>query len=140
MGDNIEVSNLNRQFLFCQKYIGKSKAKIGERIIKNFIPNINLKGFQDNIKSSKFNSEYFKHFDIILNALDNLSARRHINRICVNLNKVFIESGTQGYIGQMFPIIPRKTECFECSPKETPPKYPVCTLRSYPTKLVHTIT
>jgi len=68
-----------------------------------------------------------------------LNARRHVNRLCTSLNKIFIESGTQGYIGQTFTIIPKKTECFECSPKELTKKFPICTLRSYPTRSVHSI-
>lgn len=40
-------------------------------------------------------------FDIVLNALDNVDARRHVNRVCLATDKPLIESGTMGYVGQV---------------------------------------
>jgi len=75
-----------------------------------------------------------------LNALDNTEARRHVNRICLSLNISFVESGTQGFIGQVIPIIPHVTSCWECTPKESNKKtYPICTIRATPDKPVHCI-
>ena len=41
----------------------------------------------------KFNKAYFEQFDIVLNALDNVAARRHVNRMCLGANVPLIESG-----------------------------------------------
>lgn len=51
-----------------------------------------------------FDQAYFKSFDLVLNALDNLSARRHVNKMCVMTKVPLIESGTAGYNGQVQPI------------------------------------
>jgi len=137
--DTIDVSNLNRQFLFRRKHVDRSKSEIARESALEFVPGLKIDAYKDNIKNPKYNSQYFKGFDIVLNALDNLSARRHINRLCLVSGTSLIESGTQGYIGQIQPIVPKETECFECQPKETPKTFPVCTLRSYPDKPVHCI-
>eukprot|EP01083_Nonionella_stella_P009083 26322_1 len=138
--DTIEVSNLNRQFLFRKCHVGKSKAKTACDVVKQFDSSITIQGHLGNIKSSEFDSEYFDKFDIVLNALDNTEARRHVNRLCLSTKKSFIESGTEGFIGQVIPIIPKVTQCWECTPKETNTRtYPVCTIRSTPDKPVHCI-
>lgn len=45
--------------------------------------------------------DLFKGFDIVLNGLDNLEARRHVNRLCLAARTPLIESGTAGYLGQV---------------------------------------
>jgi len=54
-----------------------------------------------NIKSKEFGPEYFRRFTIVMNALDNLDARRHVNRVCIACNIPLIESGTEGCLGQV---------------------------------------
>jgi ubiquitin-like 1-activating enzyme E1 B len=60
---------------------------------------------------------FFKGFDIVFNALDNLGmlnaemmmimvdARRHVNRMCLTADVPLIESGTTGFQGQVQPIV-----------------------------------
>lgn len=36
-----------------------------------------------------------------MNGLDNLEARRHVNRLCLAAETPLIESGTAGYLGQV---------------------------------------
>jgi ubiquitin-like 1-activating enzyme E1 B len=45
--------------------------------------------------------DFFRGFDIVLNGLDNLEARRHVNRLCRAAEVPLIESGTEGYNGQV---------------------------------------
>lgn len=35
---------------------------------------------QANVKEPRFGLDYIKNFDIVLNGLDNMDARRHVNR------------------------------------------------------------
>ena len=62
---------------------------------------LNLESHMDNIKKQQYDLEFFGSFDICLNALDNLSARTHINRMCLACKTPLIESGTQGFMGQV---------------------------------------
>jgi len=89
--------------------------------------------------SSQFDKEYFQQFDIVMNALDNLPARRHVNRMCLGAEVPLIESGTEGYVGQVTVIAKGATECFECQPKPVPRSFPVCTIRSTPSAPIHCI-
>jgi molybdopterin/thiamine biosynthesis adenylyltransferase len=66
-----------------------------------FRPNINITPYHANVKDSTFNVEFFKQFSVVLNGLDNLDARRHVNRLCLAAEVPLIESGTTGFLGQV---------------------------------------
>ncbi|RYR44263.1 hypothetical protein Ahy_A08g040624 isoform A [Arachis hypogaea] len=137
--DTIEVSNLNRQFLFRQSHVGQSKAKVARDAVLKFRPHINIKPYHANVKDPEFNVDFFKQFNVVLNGLDNLDARRHVNRLCLAADVPLVESGTTGFLGQVTVHVKGKTECYECQPKPAPKTYPVCTITSTPSKFVHCI-
>ncbi|KAD3066496.1 hypothetical protein E3N88_34376 [Mikania micrantha] len=137
--DTIEVSNLNRQFLFRQSHVGLSKAKVARDAVLRFRPQISITPYHANVKDTNFNVDFFKQFSVVLNGLDNLDARRHVNRLCLAADVPLVESGTTGFLGQVTVHIKGQTECYECQPKPAPKTYPVCTITSTPSKFVHCI-
>ncbi|EKX52273.1 hypothetical protein GUITHDRAFT_42901, partial [Guillardia theta CCMP2712] len=137
--DTIDVSNLNRQFLFRKEHVKKSKANVAAEVVKRFNPDVDIIAHHGNIKEKRFGPSYMDGFDIIFNALDNLEARRHVSRICVHQEKILIDGGTQGYDGQVVTIKKGVSACYDCEPKPAPKGFPVCTIRSTPDKPVHCI-
>ena len=90
--------------------------------------------------NTKFNVPYIAQFALVLNALDNVAARRRVNRLCLAAGTPLIEAGTAGYLGQVTVIHkPSNTECYECQTKPTQKVYPICTIRSTPSQPVHCI-
>lgn len=140
--DTITLSNLNRQFLFRQKDIDKSKSLTISKAVESFnYFDTKLVPHHGNIMNTKqFPIEWWGQFSYIFNALDNLEARRYVNKMSLFLKKPLMESGTTGYDGQIQPIFPYVSECFECQAKATPKTFPVCTIRSTPSQPVHCIT
>ncbi|KAL6963826.1 SUMO-activating enzyme subunit 2 [Sarracenia purpurea var. burkii] len=137
--DTIEVSNLNRQFLFRKSHVGQSKAKVARDAVLRFRPHISITPYHANVKDPDFKVDFFQQFNVVLNGLDNLDARRHVNRLCLAADVPLIESGTTGFLGQVTVHVKSKTECYECQPKPAPKTYPVCTITSTPSKFVHCI-
>ncbi|KAJ1305508.1 hypothetical protein OPQ81_000515 [Rhizoctonia solani] len=143
--DTIDLSNLNRQFLFRKKDVKKSKALVAAATAQPFNPSVKIHPIHGNIKEPQFDVGWFKQFDIVMNALDNLDARRHVNKMCIAAGIPLIESGTAGYLGQVQPLMhhklhsPSETECFECVAKPVPKSFPVCTIRSTPSTALHCI-
>ncbi|KAJ3559542.1 hypothetical protein NM688_g281 [Phlebia brevispora] len=140
--DTIDLSNLNRQFLFRKKDIKQSKALVAAKTASAFNPNVRITPIHGNIKEPQFDIAWFRSFDIVLNALDNLGMSGftlHVNRMCMAANVPFVESGTAGYLGQVQPIVKDRSECFDCAPKPTPTSFPVCTIRSTPSQPIHCI-
>ncbi len=136
--DTIDVSNLNRQFLFRREHVGKSKAEMAAKAIRAMQPSIAIEGIVANIKDPRFNVAYFKTFSLVCNALDNLDARRHVNRLCLAAKVPLIESGSTGYMGQVS-IHAEGYECYDCVEKKPQKSIAVCTIRSTPEKPVHCI-
>ncbi|WRT69172.1 uncharacterized protein IL334_006156 [Kwoniella shivajii] len=139
--DTIDLSNLNRQFLFRKPDISKPKALVAAVTARHFNPSsgIEIHARHGNVKDSVNDIEWIKSFGLVMNALDNMDARRHVNRLCQAANVPLIESGTAGYLGQVTPMIKDKTECFDCVPKPAPKSFPVCTIRSTPSEPIHCI-
>ncbi|KAJ4306794.1 E1 ubiquitin-activating protein uba2 [Collariella sp. IMI 366227] len=137
--DTIDLSNLNRQFLFRQEHIKKSKALVAKEVAAKFNPAVKIVAHHANIKDAEFSIDWFSGFRIVFNALDNLEARRHVNKMCLAADVPLIESGTTGFNGQVQVIKKGVTACYDCSPKETPKSFPVCTIRSTPSQPIHCI-
>lgn len=137
--DTIDLSNLNRQFLFRQEHIKKSKALVAKDAAQKFNPNVKLEAYMANITEPLFNIEWFRGFTLVFNALDNLQARRHVNKMCIAANIPLIESGTTGFNGQVQVIKKGVTACYDCMPKEIPKSFPICTIRSTPSQPIHCI-
>ena len=137
--DTIDISNLNRQFLFTRDDVGKSKAEWAARALKERFPDVKIQPKVGNIKSEEFDSQFFKQFDLIFNALDNIEARKHVSRVWVSLKIPLVDGGSTGYIGTAVSILAQTTPCYECIEKPTPKQFPVWTIRSTPDKMIHCI-
>ncbi|KAI7028289.1 putative ubiquitin-like activating enzyme [Hortaea werneckii] len=137
--DTIDLSNLNRQFLFRKQHIKKPKAVVANETASAFNPRVNIDAHHASIFDSQYNVEFFESFDLVFNALDNLAARRHVNKMCLAADVPLIESGTTGFNGQVQTIKKGVTECYDCNPKPVQKSFPICTLRSTPSQPIHCI-
>ena len=65
-----------------------------------FRPSARIVAHHANVKEPQFDVRFFERFAVVLNGLDNLEARRHVNRLCLAAGVPLVESGTAGYLGQ----------------------------------------
>jgi len=137
--DTIEVSNLNRQFLFDKDSVGKPKSQVARETVLKFNPNINIKAHYADIMDQKFGSAFYNKFKLVINALDNKKARFHVNRMCLSADIPFLDSGTMGFSGQVEFIKKGESMCYECLSKPEPKSYPMCTIRNTPKEPIHCI-
>ncbi|KRY08863.1 Protein HIRA [Trichinella patagoniensis] len=137
--DTIEVTNLNRQFLFRKEHVGLSKAKVAVESVSVLNPNVKLVYYCKPIQSREFNVNYFKKFTAVLNCLDNIEARSYVNRMCLICHLPLIDGGSLGRKGQVDVIIRNITECFDCHKHSPSHDYPSCTIRNTPTEPAHCV-
>jgi ubiquitin-activating enzyme E1 len=140
--DHIERSNLSRQFLFQSNNIGNSKCLTAIDSIKCINSKLNMTGYIKKLHSldTTFTNKVFKDQDIVINALDNIEARRYVDSVCFERNLPLFESGTMGMKCNTQPVIPFLTETYSnSSDNDTQKEYPVCTIKNFPNSIHHTI-
>ncbi|CDK26509.1 unnamed protein product [Kuraishia capsulata CBS 1993] len=142
--DSIEKSNLNRQFLFRPRDVGKNKSECAALAVATMNPDLTGKvdARSDKVGADTehiFDNEFWNKLDFVTNALDNVEARTYVDRRCVFFCKPLLESGTLGTKGNTQVIIPRLTESYSSSQDPPEQSIPLCTLRSFPNKIDHTI-
>lgn len=141
--DFIEKSNLNRQFLFRSHDIQKSKSVVASNIIRKMREMIKIKALQLKVcpetESEIFNDSFFDNQDIVVNALDNIPARRYVDSRCVTNQKPLVESGTMGPKGHVQVIVPYISESYSSQNDPVEVQVPYCTLKSFPSQIEHTI-
>ncbi|GAA5821196.1 hypothetical protein JCM11251_004509 [Rhodosporidiobolus azoricus] len=145
--DTIDISNLNRQFLFRPKDVGKSKALVAAEFVMNRVPGCKVTPYHGKIQDK--DDDYYMQFNIVICGLDSVDARRWMSATLVNLVdpevpeslKPLIDGGTEGFKGQARVILPTITSCYECSlDMLTPPTaFPICTIANTPRLPEHCI-
>ena len=138
--DTIDVSNLNRQFLFRKKNVGQPKSTCLKEAIEEQNPEIKITSHVGRIQQDQFGYKFFSQHTLVINALDNIEARQHVNKMCFNLAIPLVEAGTNGYEASMSPIMKGVTQCYQCVATAKQETFPVCTIRQKPEKTIHCIT
>lgn len=142
--DQIEKSNLNRQFLFRTKDVGRLKSECASAAVQGMNPELEGKivTLRDRVGPDTehiFNEEFWESLDGVTNALDNVDARTYVDRRCVFFRKPLLESGTLGTKGNTQVVLPRITESYSSSQDPPEKSFPMCTLKSFPNRIEHTI-
>lgn len=142
--DQIERSNLNRQFLFRPKDVGKLKSDCAAEAVQAMNPDLRGKidCKKDRVGSDTehiFDETFWEGLDLVVNALDNVEARTYVDRRCVFFRKPLLDSGTLGTKGNSQVVLPGLTESYSSSQDPPEQSFPMCTLRSFPNRIEHTI-
>lgn len=140
--DKIELSNLNRQFLFRNEDIGKYKSDVVKERLRKYTPKMNIDSHTYEISKDTetvFNSNFWKNNSLIINALDNVDARKYVDSKCVEFDKPLFESGTLGSKCNSQIIIPHKTATYSEIIDVEEKSIPMCTIKSFPNKIEHCV-
>ncbi|KAG8229233.1 hypothetical protein J437_LFUL001478 [Ladona fulva] len=144
--DVVDLSNLNRQFLFRRKDIGRPKAEVAAEFITKRIKGCFVQPY--NKKIEDLDGAFYQSFNLILSGLDSVAARQWINEMLLSLLNYDLDSeeldyttviplldgGTEGFKGNARVILPGISSCIDCAKDLYSPKirYQLCTLASSP--------
>ncbi|KAI8450963.1 hypothetical protein BY996DRAFT_4586669 [Phakopsora pachyrhizi] len=142
--DSIEKSNLNRQFLFRPRDLGSFKSEAAPRAVIEMNPDLQNKivSYQEAVGDRTeqiFGDDFFGDLDCVTNALDNVLARQYMDRRCVYYEKPLLESGTLGTKANVQVVLPHLTESYSSSQDPPEKEAPMCTVKSFPNIIEHTI-
>lgn len=146
--DTIDVSNLNRQFLYNKSHVGQPKAVVAARVAQERFAHRDADGrplstvtpLYDSVTNLEYEQDFYSQFTLVINALDNNKTRIHVNRLCLAARVPLVESGSAGYLGYAKLIFHGVTKCFECDePKKDENTYASCTIRTTPSQPIHCI-
>ncbi|KAG5927585.1 hypothetical protein E4U42_002046 [Claviceps africana] len=147
--DTIDISNLNRQFLFRKSDVGKYKAEVAARFVENRVKGVSITAHNKRIQD--FDQSFYKQFQLVVCGLDSVEARRWINAMLVSIAeesgddpdgiKPLIDGGTEGFKGQARVVLPSMTSCLECQLDMHAPRaaVPLCTIATIPRQPEHCV-
>jgi len=140
--DQIEKSNLSRQFLFRNHHIKMPKSRVAAEQARLMNPHLNVRALEDKVAletEGTFDDPFWEAVDGVTNALDNVQARLYVDSKCVYYRKPLMESGTLGTKANVQVICPFKTESYGTSRDPPERSIPICTLKNFPNAIEHTI-
>jgi adenylyltransferase/sulfurtransferase len=111
--DRVELSDLNRQVLYCEEDRGEKKVLVARRRLSRLNPAIEIiPTFAKITKKNVFS--IIKDTQVVVDGLDNLPARLMVNSACVKCKIPYIYGGVSRLRGMVTTILPGKTPCLAC--------------------------
>ncbi|HEY0630133.1 MAG TPA: HesA/MoeB/ThiF family protein [Sphingomicrobium sp.] len=110
-GDQVELSNLQRQPLFTEGELGVGKALVATRFVRDRNPHVEVVTFSHRIDESNA-AEMLEGHDLIIDGTDNFATRLTISDAAVKLGTPLISAAAQQFQGQL--ALFRGRPCYRC--------------------------
>ncbi len=104
-GDVFDVTNLNRQLLSSENVIGKSKAKRAKKRVAKVNSEVSVTAVCDFLTAENC-IEIVSGHDVVVDALDNASARRILAAGCAEAGITVVHGAIGGWYGQVSVVPP----------------------------------
>ncbi len=111
-GENVEISNLQRQYIHTETDIGRNKAVSASEKVRALNRNLCVDTYDTRVGCENAES-IIGDYDFICDCTDSFSSKHLINDICVLTGKPFSHAGVRGFEGQCFTYIPG-APCLRC--------------------------
>jgi adenylyltransferase/sulfurtransferase len=119
-GDNVDITNLQRQVIHFTKDIDISKVESAKEKMLAINPEIKVITYKERVYASNI-SGIINGYDFIIDGTDNFPAKFLINDACVLNKKPFSHGGILRFDGQTMTYVPGST-CYRCVFNSPPPK------------------
>ena len=117
--DIVEMSNLQRQILFGEVDISKSKAETAAACLRGVNSQVDIQSKTTDLTSGNAR-QLLANFDLIMDGTDNFETRFIINDYAIITETPWIYSGVIGGEGVVWPICLPQTPCLRCLLGEPP--------------------
>ena len=110
--DDVEESNLQRQFLFQSSDVGLPKVDVAARELQKISPWANIEAVNLKVDLSNL-PQLLSDIDLVLDGSDNFSTRDLINKACVQAQVPLLSAAAIGLQGQLAFFQPH-LGCYRC--------------------------
>lgn len=115
--DTVSISNLQRQVLYTESEVGRSKVHCAARRLHALNSGIEVRTYPFRLGHENIR-EVIKEYDIVVDGCDNFATRYLLSDACAVLNKPYVYGAIQGFEGQV------SVFCYGKSPKTYRDLYP----------------
>ena len=98
--DVVSISNLQRQVLYNESEIGRSKAFQAKKHLEVLNSEIEIKAYPFRLTEENA-EELIGQYDIVVDGCDNFATRYLINDTCVKLEKIYVYGAIRAFDGQV---------------------------------------
>ena len=114
-GDEVDLTNLQRQILHRTSSIGMPKAASAQATLAEINPEVRVIALNERVDESRL-LELAAQADVVLDCSDNFATRYALNRVCVQLKKPLVSGAATRFDGQVsvFDLRHPHTPCYHC--------------------------
>lgn len=114
-GDNVDLTNLQRQILHATHSVGSSKVDSARETLVRLNPETVLETIAARLDGSALD-DAVEHADVVLDCCDNFATRHAVNRACVKHKKPLVSGAGVRFDGQIavFDLRQADSPCYEC--------------------------
>ncbi|KAF7600336.1 MAG: molybdopterin biosynthesis protein MoeB [Candidatus Dactylopiibacterium carminicum] len=114
-GDEVDLSNLQRQILHELASVGENKAKSGKRALERINPLVRVHALPQRLDAHTL-IEHVAEVDVVLDCCDNFVTRHAVNRACVQARKPLVSGSAIRFDGQLavFDLRDEGSACYHC--------------------------
>ena len=124
-GDDVELSNLHRQFLHLTPEIGQPKAHGAVGKLQLLNPDVMIEPYQVHLDADNAEGLVVGH-DLVVDCSDAFATRYTVNRACCVSGQWLVEGGVAGLSGMVMSIRPGSSACYRCAFPSAPQDAPSC--------------
>ena len=119
-GDNVDLSNLQRQIIHHTADVGIEKIKSAESKMLAINPDVKVKTYHQWARAENIEG-ILGEYDFVIDGTDNFPAKFLINDACYFEKIPFSHAGILKFYGQLITILPGETACYRCIFNTPPP-------------------
>lgn len=119
-GDQVDLTNLQRQILFQTTDIGRFKVEAAKERLLALNPELTINSFKEFLSKDQ-GYERIKDYDLVLDATDNYSTRYLLNELCRTLNTPLVSASIYQFEAQLSVFNYQLGPCYQCLYPNPPP-------------------
>lgn len=118
--DIVDVANLQRQVLYANEDVGRSKVESAKVRLMHINPHIRIDTY-DTTLTSRNAMKILAEYDVIVDGTDNFPTRYLVNDACVHLGKADVYGSIFRFEGQVTVLDATRGPCYRCLYPAPPP-------------------